>query len=139
MADKKKNTKVSKKVEELVEKVAKLSVMELSSLVNALQDKLGVEAAPMAAAPAAAAAPAESEQGGEAGGGANQTVILTAPGDQKIAVIKALRAINPNLGLKEAKDATESVPFEVVKDAKADDAKEAAEKLKTAGATVELK
>lgn len=139
MADKKKNTKVSKKVEELVEKVAKLSVMELSSLVNALQDKLGVEAAPMAAAPAAAAAPAESEQSGEAEGGANQTVILTAPGDQKIAVIKALREINPNLGLKEAKDATESVPFEVVKDAKADDVKEAAEKLKAAGATVELK
>lgn len=139
MADEKKKQKVSKTVEELVEKVAKLSVMELSSLVNALQDKLGVEAAPIAAAPAAVAAPAESEQGGETGGGANQTVILTAPGDQKIAVIKALRVINPNLGLKEAKDATESVPFEVVKDAKADDAKEAAEKLKAAGATVELK
>lgn len=140
MTDKKKDTKVSKNVEKLVDEVAKLSVLELSELVNALQDKLGVEAAPMAAAPAAAAAPAEGQESSEeAGGGANQTVVLTAPGDQKIAVIKALRAINPNLGLKEAKDATESVPFEVLKDAKADEAKEAAEKLKEAGATVELK
>jgi len=140
MTDEKK-TKVSKSVEKLVDEVAKLSVLELSELVNALQDKLGVEAAPMAAAPAAAAAPAEGQEGGgeEAGGGANQTVVLTAPGDQKIAVIKALRGINPNLGLKEAKDATESVPFEVLKDAKADEAKEAAESLKAAGATVELK
>jgi len=97
MTDEKK-TKVSKSVEKLVDEVAKLSVLELSELVNALQDKLGVEAAPMAAAPAAAAAPAEGQEGGgeEAGGGANQTVVLTAPGDQKIAVIKALRRHFPH-------------------------------------------
>ena len=137
MADEK--TKVSKEVEKLVDEISKLSVMDLSSLVNALQDKLGVEAAPMAAAPAAAASPAEGEKAEEAGGGANQTVVLTGAGDQKIAVIKALREINPNLGLKEAKDATENVPFEVAKDVKAEEAKEAADKLKAAGATVELK
>ncbi len=129
-----------KNVETLVEQISKLTVVELSELVSALKEKFGVEAmamaAPQAAAPAGDAAPAAGEQ---AAGGANQTVILTGTGANKIAVIKALREINPNMGLKEAKDATEAVPFEVLKDAKAEDAKGAAEKLKVAGATVELK
>ena len=135
MADKKKETKkdLSKTVEKLVDDVAKLSVLELSQLVDALQDKLGISAMPVAAA-----APAAS--GDEAAAsGANQTVVITAAGDSKISVIKAIREINQNLGLKEAKDMTETLPAEVLKDAKAEDAKAAAEKLKTAGATVELK
>ena len=90
------------------------------------------------------AAPVSTGTAAEAGAeepaaGAKQTVVMTDAGGTKIAVIKALRAINPNLGLKEAKDATESVPFEVVKDVKAEEAKEAADKLKEAGATVEVK
>jgi large subunit ribosomal protein L7/L12 len=64
---------------------------------------------------------------------------MTAAGDNKIAVIKALREINQNLGLKEAKDLTENLPAEILKDAKAEEAKEAADKLKAAGAQVELK
>ena len=136
MADKKTKS-ASKAVSKLVDEIAKLSVLELSELVNELQDKLGVEAAPVAAAPAAAPKEAEGEK--EATGAASQTVVLTAAGEQKIAVIKALREVDRNLGLKEAKDATENVPFEVLKDAKADEAKEAVEKLKAAGATVELK
>lgn len=130
--------KTGKKVEELVEEVSKLTVLELSELVNALQEKLGVTAAmPVAAAPAAAAT-------GEAGaaadaGSANQTVVMTASGANKIAVIKALREINPNLTLMDAKGMTETLPAEVLKDAKAEDAKSASEKLKAAGATVELK
>ncbi|MFA6074147.1 MAG: ribosomal protein L7/L12, partial [Candidatus Woesearchaeota archaeon] len=71
--------------------------------------------------------------------GGNQTVVMTNSGATKIAVIKALREINQQLGLKEAKDATDNVPFEVLKDAKPEDVKSAAEKLKAAGATVELK
>ncbi len=140
MADKKKgNKKVSKNVQKIVDEVAKLSVLELSELVEALQDKLGVSAMPLAAA-GAAAAPAEEEAAGkEAAGGANQTVTMTAAGDQKIQVIKALREINQNWGLKEAKDMTESLPVEIIKDAKAEDAKEAADKLKAAGASVEIK
>jgi len=142
MADKKKETKkdLSKTVEKLVDDVAKLSVLELSQLVDALQDKLGVSAMPVAAA-APAAGGEEAAAGGEeaAAGGANQTVVITAAGDSKISVIKAIREINQNLGLKEAKDMTENLPAEVLKDAKAEDAKAAAEKLKTAGATVELK
>lgn len=135
-------TKVSKNVEKLVEEVSKLTVMELSELVNALQDKLGVTAAaPMMAAPAAAAAPAGGEAAAaDAGGGAaKQTVVMTGAGANKIAVIKALREINQNLTLMDAKGMTETVPAEVLKDAKAEDAKGAADKLKAAGATVELK
>lgn len=141
MADKKKETKkVSKNVQKIVDEVAKLSVLELSELVEALQDKLGVSAMPVAAAGAAAAPAGEAAAGGEeAAAGANQTVVMTQAGDQKIQVIKALREINQNLGLKEAKDMTEALPAEIVKDAKAEEAKEAADKLKAAGATVELK
>lgn len=134
----KEETKKSKKVEELVEEVAKLSVLELSELVNALQDKLGVSAMPMAAAAAPAAAPAGAEAAQEASGG-NQTVIMTNAGANKIGVIKALREINQNLTLMDAKNMTEQVPAEILKDAKAEDAKSAADKLKAAGATVELK
>lgn len=135
----------SAKVEKLVDEVSKLSVLELSELVSALQDKLGVSAAaPVAAAAAPTATPAAGAEapaeGGQApAGGANQTVVMTASGENKIGVIKALREINQNLGLKEAKDMTEQLPAEVLKDAKAEDAKAAAEKLKAAGATVELK
>jgi len=125
-------------VDKLVEEVAKLSVMELSDLVNKLQDKLGVSAMPMAAAPAAAGAAAPAAAADEAGGG-NKTVVLTGAGANKIAVIKALREINQTLSLMDAKGMTETVPAEVLKDAKAEDAKAAADKLKAAGATVELK
>lgn len=133
--------KASAKVEKLVNEIAKLSVMELSELVNSLKDKLGVEAAPVAAPSVSPGQPAEAPEGaqGAAGGRATQTVTMTGAGDKKIEVIKALRTINQNLGLKEAKDMTENLPAEILKDAKADDAKEAAEKLKAAGATVELK
>lgn len=129
---------MAKKVEELVSEISKLTVLDLSELVNQLQEKLGVSAMPVAAAAPAAVAGAEVPAEGAASGG-NQTVILTAAGDNKIAVIKALREINQQLGLKEAKDATENVPFEVLKDAKPEDVKAASEKLKAAGATVELK
>ena len=140
MADKakKEERKLSKNVEGLVEDISKLSVLELSELVNALQDKLGVSAMPMAAAPAAAGAGAADEAAAaeESGGG---TVVMTAAGDNKISVIKALREINQNWGLKEAKDMTEATPVEIVKDVKPEEAKAAAEKLKAAGATVEMK
>lgn len=140
--EKKKKIKkdLSKAVEKLVDEISKLSVMELSQLVDALQDKLGVSAMPVAVPATASPEAAESEKEGAAPTtGANQTVIMTSAGKNKIAVIKALREINQNWGLKEAKDMTENLPTEILKDAKAEEAKEAAEKLKTAGATIELK
>lgn len=141
MADEKakKDTKLSKTVEKLVDDVSKLSVMELSELVNALQDKLGVTAAaPVAAAPAAQAG---DEAGGakEEGGGGATNLNMTGAGDNKISVIKALREINQNWGLKEAKDMTENLPAEIIKDGKPEDVKKAAETLQAAGATVETK
>jgi large subunit ribosomal protein L7/L12 len=128
--------KVSEKVEKMVEEVSKLSVLELSELVTALQDKLGVSAMPVAAAAAAPAAAGEAPAAADDG---NKTVVMTNAGGNKIGVIKALREINPNLTLMDAKGMTETVPAEILKDAKAEDAKAAEEKLKAAGATVELK
>lgn len=130
--------KVSEKVEKMVEEVAKLTVLELSELVTALQDKLGVSAVAMAA-PAAAAPAAGGDAAAPAAEDGNKTVVLTNAGANKIGVIKALREINQNLTLMDAKGMTEAVPAEVLKDAKAEDAKAAEEKLKAAGATVELK
>lgn len=127
----------NKVVDELVDQISKLTVLDLSELVTALQEKLGVSAMPVAAAVAPAAAAGDAPAA-EASGG-NQTVVMTDSGATKIAVIKALREINQTLGLKEAKDATENLPFEVLKDAKPEDVKSAVEKLKAAGATVELK
>ena len=125
-------------VDKLVEEISKLTVLELSELVSALQDKLGVSAMPVAAATATASAGAEAPAAAADDGG-NKTVMMTSAGDNKIAVIKALREINPNLGLQEAKGMTETLPAEVLKDAKAEDAKSASEKLTAAGAKVELK
>ena len=127
----------SKNVAKLVEDISNLSVLELSELVNELQDKLGVTAMPMAAAaPAAGAAAGGEEAAADAGGGG--TVVLTAVAD-KIPTIKAIREIDQNITLPDAKKMTEELPAEILKDAKPEDAKEAAEKLKAVGATVEIK
>ena len=143
MADKKakkeEKKNLSKQVESLVEEISKLSVLELSDLVNALQDKLGVSAMPVAQAPAAAGGQEETAAEGGGAEGGKRNLVMTGGGDNKIAVIKALREINQNWGLKEAKDMTEQVPSDILKDAKPEEVKEAAEKLKTAGATVEMK
>lgn len=129
--------KLSDKLEKVVEQLEGLTVLELSEVVKALQDRWGVSAMPVAAA-APAGAPADAAAEGPAAG-AMQTVMLTDAGANKIGVIKALREINPQLGLKEAKDMTEKLPAEIVKDVKAEEAKAAADKLTAAGAKVELK
>lgn len=132
------------KVQKLIEEVEKLSVVELSELVKALEEKFGVSAsASVAAAPVNGASTAASA--GDAGSGEPQeeqiafTVVLTGTGANKIAVIKALREINPNLGLKEAKDLTESTPKPVLEGVNKATAEEAKKKLTEAGGTVELK
>jgi len=132
-----KTEKKSEKVTKLVNQVAELTVLELSDLVSALQEKLGVSPQAVPAAPVSGQVPAEATAESTSGG--NQTVIMTASGANKIAVIKALREINQNLTLMDAKKMTETVPAEILKDAKAEDVKSAADKLKAAGATVELK
>lgn len=126
------------KVNKLIEDISELSVLELSELVTALQEKFGVSAMPVAAAAApAAGAPAEGEE--EKSVSATATVVLTDTGSNKIGVIKALRELNPQLGLKEAKDITEATPKEILINVKGEEANAAKEKLESAGAKVELK
>ncbi len=126
---------VSGNLSEIIEKIEKLSVLELSDLVHALEDKFGVTAAApmaMAAGPAAAgsAEPAEEQT--------SFNVVLTAAGANKIGVIKAVRELVPTLGLKEAKDLVEAAPKPVLEGVNKDTANEAKTKLTGAGATVEL-
>lgn len=137
--EKKESKDLSKKVSKLVDEVSELSVLELSELVNALQDKLGVSAMPVAAAAAPAAGGDAGDAGADEGAAGGGTVVMTAAGDQKIQVIKAIREIDQNVTLKDAKDMTENLPAEIIKDAKPDEAKDASAKLTAAGATVEIK
>jgi len=124
----------NEKFEKLITEIEGLTTLELAELVKALEEKFGVSAAaPMMAAPAAAGAPAAEEEK------ASYTLVLADSGAQKIAVIKALREINQELGLKEAKDLADTAPKEVKRDMPKADAEEAKKKLEAAGATVELK
>ena len=123
------------KVEKLIGEISELSVLELSELVGQLQEKFGVSAQPVAAAAPAAAGEPEEEKSVSA----TATVVLADAGANKIGVIKALREINPELGLKEAKDITEATPKEILTNVKNEEANAAKEKLEAAGAKVELK
>lgn len=126
------------KVSKLVEDIKELSVLELSELVKILQDELGVSAMPVAAAPVSGQVVETAADAAPVSGGV-QTVVLANAGANKIAVIKALREINQNLGLKEAKDIAEGAPKEILTGVKAEEAQSAKTKLEAAGATVELK
>ena len=117
--------------EQVVSFIENLSVLELSKLVKELEEKFGVSAAAPVAAAGAAAGPAAAEK-------TEFEVVLMAAGDNKINVIKEVRAIT-GLGLKEAKDLVEGAP-KVVKDgANKKDAEEMKKKLEAVGAKVELK
>lgn len=123
-------------VEEIVKTIEGLSMLEVNDLVKALEEKFGVSAAPAmvaTAAPIAGAAAAPEEEK------TAFNVVLAAAGDNKIGVIKAVREINPNLGLKEAKDLVEAAPKVVAEGVKKEAAEEAKKKLEAAGAKVELK
>jgi len=139
----KKTTKVSK----LIEEIEKLSVLELADLTKALEEKFGVPSlsyAPTGQVPQAAPAPTEATKGGadvgeQTMGQTTFNVILANAGANKISVIKAVREINQNLGLKEAKDLVEAAPKEVLTAVNKETAEGAKKRLEEAGATVELK
>jgi large subunit ribosomal protein L7/L12 len=128
-------TKLSQ--EEILDAIANMTVLELSELLKAYEERFNVSAAaPMVAAaagPAAAAAdaPVEEEQD-------EFDVVLTGAGDKKIQVIKEVRALT-NLGLKEAKDLVDGAPKTVLEKVSKEDAQKAKAQLEGAGATVELK
>jgi large subunit ribosomal protein L7/L12 len=125
--------------DDILEAISSMSVLELSELLKAFEDRFGVTAAaPVAvagaagpAAVAAAEAPAEVEQD-------EFDVVLTGAGDKKIQVIKEVRALT-NLGLKEAKDLVDGAPKNVLEKVSKEDADKAKAQLEGAGATVELK
>jgi len=122
--------------DQLIEAIKGMSVIELSELVKALEEEFGVSAAaPVAVAAApAGAAPAEAEAEEKTA----FDVVLTAFGDQKIQVIKVVRALT-GLGLKEAKDVVEGAPKTIKEGVTKDEAEDAKKQLEEAGATVELK
>lgn len=123
--------------DDLLTAVEEMSVLELSELVKALEEKFGVSAQAMvASAPAAGGAAPAAEAGEE------QTVfnvVIASGGANKISVIKAVRELVPTLGLAEAKALVDSAPKEVLTAVNKKTADEAKEKLTAAGATVELK
>ena len=121
--------------EDILESIGNMSVLELSELIKDMEEKFGVSAQ----AAVAVAAPAAG--GGEAEAAEEKTefdVVLTAFGENKVAVIKAVRAIT-SLGLKEAKDLVEGAPVPVKEGANKDEAEEIKKQLEEAGASVELK
>jgi len=120
--------------EDILNAIAEMSVMDVVELVSAMEEKFGVSAQ---AAVAAVAAPAA---GGEEAAAAKTEfdVVLSAVGDKKVNVIKAVRAIT-GLGLKEAKEMVDGAPSTIKEAASKDDAEEAKKQLEEAGASAELK
>ena len=116
------------KYDDIIEKVEKLTVVELAELIKALEEKFGVSAAMPMAAPTAVGVEEEKT---------SFDVILKAAGDQKIAVIKVVKEVT-GLGLKEAKDIVDAAPKPVKQGLKKAEADEVKAKLEAVGATVEL-
>jgi len=121
--------------EDILEAIANMSVMEVVELIEAMEEKFGVTAA-------AAVAVAAPGAGGDAGGAAEEKtefdVVLESFGDNKVAVIKAVRGVT-GLGLKEAKEAVEGAPTPLKEGVSKEEAEEAKKTLEEAGATVALK
>jgi len=121
--------------EDILDSISNMTVLEIVDLISAMEEKFGVSAAavaPVAAAPAGggAAAPAEEQT--------EFDVVMSAVGDNKVGVIKAVRAIT-SLGLKEAKDLVESAPATIKEAVSKADAESMKKQLVEAGATVEIK
>lgn len=124
------SVEVPAKFKDMVEKIENMSVIELNELVKLLEKKFGVSAVAAAAAPAAGGAAADEQS--------SFNVELTATGDNKIAVIKAVKDI-AGLGLKEAKDLVDGAPSMIKEGVKKEEAEEMKKKLEEAGAKVTLK
>jgi len=125
------------KLDKIVEDLSALTVLEAADLAKLLEEKWGVSAAApvaVAAAGGAAAAPAEAAEEQT-----EFTVVLTAGGDKKINVIKEVRGVRPDLGLKEAKDLVEGAPQNVLENVSKQAAEDAKKKLEEAGASITIK
>ena len=122
--------------DDILKAIEEMSVMDLVELISAFEEKFGVTAAAaVAAAPAAAAGDADADAAEEKD---EFDIVLSAAGDQKVQVIKAVRAIT-GLGLKEAKDLVDGAPNTLKEGVKKEEAEEMVKQLTEAGATAELK
>lgn len=129
------------KVDEVLDSIGSMTVLELSELLEAFEEKFGVTAAAPVAMAAPVAAAVAGDAGGDEGTAEDKTsfdVEITAVGDKKIQVIKELRALT-SLGLKEAKELVEAAPKAVMEGVSKEDADKAKAALEEAGATVEVK
>jgi len=125
-------------LEKIVEDLSSLTVLEAAELSKLLEEKWGVSAAaPVAVAAAGGGAAAPAAEAAEEQ--TEFTVVLTAGGDKKINVIKEVRSVRPDLGLKEAKDLVEGAPQNVKENVSKQEAEEVKKKLEEAGATVTIK
>ena len=124
--------------EEILESISNMSVMDLVDLISDIEEKFGVTATAVAAAPTAAAAGGDAGETAEAEEKSAYDVVITAAGDKKVAVIKAVRAAT-DLGLKEAKDLVDGAPKTVKEGASKDDAEALVAALQEAGAQAEMK
>ena len=123
-------------LEKIVEDLSSLTVLEAAELSKLLEEKWGVSAAApvaVAAAPAGGAPAAAAEEQTEF------TVVLASGGDKKINVIKEVRGVRPDLGLKEAKDLVEGAPQNVKENVSKQEAEEIKKKLEEAGASIQIK
>ncbi len=132
-----KEKKKDKTIEELIGSIENMTVLQLSELVKALEEKFGVSAQAMAAAPAAGGA-AAGEAAAEVEEQTEFDVILKAAGDKKIQVIKVVRTIT-GLGLKEAKDLVDGAPKPVKEKITMEEAENLKKQLEESGASVEIK
>src|SRR5476651_1338120 len=124
----------------IVEQLSGLTVLEIAGLVKLLEEKWGVSAAaPVAAAAAPAAGGAAGAPGGDDDVQTEFTVVLTAGGEKKINVIKEVRSVRSDLGLKEAKDLVEGAPQNVKENVSKQEAEEIKAKLEAAGASITIK
>lgn len=127
--------KLSEKLQKIAKEIESLTVIEMADLAKYLEDKFGVTAAPMAVAAASATAEPTAAKEEKT----NFDVVLTAAGENKLAVIKAVRELRQDLGLIEAKKLVESPPQTILTGAKKTDAEAAKKKLEGVGGKVELK
>lgn len=127
-----------KKIDDMISTIEQMSVMELASLVKAIEEKFGVTAQATVVAGSVAGAGAASAAGAAQEEKTTFTVVLASAGDKKIQVIKEIRTIT-NLGLKEAKDLVEGAPKTVKEAVAKEEAEEIKKKLEAQGAKVELK
>ncbi len=130
-------TKLSAKLEKIVKEIESLTVVEMADLANYLEKRFGVSL--MSATAQAQPTPSSAENKTEKEEKTTFTVVLTAAGNNKLAVIKTVRELLPNLGLMEAKKLVESTPKELLNNVKKEQAEEAKKKIETAGGKVELK